>query len=82
MEHQVKEVKISTTLYSINHCQKWKFFQNSSNFLAYDSMFVNSYCTTQILRNFVLVYISQINLLDSSATQWVFNLKIPSLKEW
>jgi len=32
MEHQVKEVKISTTLYSINHCQKWKYFQNSSNF--------------------------------------------------
>jgi len=31
MEHQVKEVKISTTLYSINHCQKWKYFQYSSN---------------------------------------------------
>jgi len=29
MEHQVKEVKISTTLYSINHCQKWKYFQTA-----------------------------------------------------
>jgi len=46
MEHQVKEVKISTTLYSIYHCQKWKYFQNSSNFLVFDSIFVNSYCTT------------------------------------
>jgi len=26
-EHQVKEVKISTILYSFNHWQKWKFFQ-------------------------------------------------------
>jgi len=34
MEHQVKEVKINTTLHSINHCQKWKFFQNSSNFFG------------------------------------------------
>jgi len=25
MEHQVKEVKISTTLYLTNHCQKWKY---------------------------------------------------------
>jgi len=32
MEHQVKEVKISTTLYLINHCQKWKDFQNSNFF--------------------------------------------------
>jgi len=31
IEHQVKEVKISTILYSINHYQKWKFFQNSSS---------------------------------------------------
>jgi len=46
MEHQVKEVEISTTLYSINHCQKWKYFQNSSNFFGLDSMFVNSSCTT------------------------------------
>jgi len=29
----------------INHCQKWKYFQNSSNFLVFDSMFVESYCT-------------------------------------
>jgi len=28
--------------------------------------------------NFVLVYVSQINILDSSATQWVFNLKSQS----
>jgi len=34
MEHQVKEVKISTTLYLINHCQNWKYFQNSSNFFG------------------------------------------------
>ena len=34
MELQVKEVKISTTLYSINHCQKWKYFQNSNNFFG------------------------------------------------
>jgi len=33
-EHQVKEVKINTTLYSITHWQKWKFFQNSSNFFG------------------------------------------------
>jgi len=31
-EHQVKEVKISTTVHSINHCQKWKFLQKSSSF--------------------------------------------------
>jgi len=34
MEHQVKKVKISTTVCSINHCQKWKCFQNSSNFFG------------------------------------------------
>jgi len=34
MEHQVKEVKISTTLYSITHCQIRKYFQNSSNFFG------------------------------------------------
>jgi len=31
---QVKEAKTNTTLYSINHCKKWKFFQNSSNFFG------------------------------------------------
>jgi len=31
-EHQVKEVKICTTLYSINHCQKWKFFHKCNFF--------------------------------------------------
>jgi len=33
--YQVKEVKISTALtalYSIAHCQKWKFFQNAVTF--------------------------------------------------
>jgi len=34
MEHQVKEVKVSTIWHSITHCQKLKFFQNSSNFFA------------------------------------------------
>jgi len=34
MEHQVKEVKIRTTLYLINHCQRWKYFQNSSKFFG------------------------------------------------
>jgi len=34
MEHQAKEVKISTTLYSINHWQNWKYFQNSSYFFG------------------------------------------------
>jgi len=34
MKHQVKGVKTSTALYSIAHCQKWKFFQNSSNFFG------------------------------------------------
>jgi len=31
-EHQVKQVKGSTILYSINHCQKWNCFQNSGKF--------------------------------------------------
>jgi len=35
-EHQVKEVKISRTLYSIHHCQKRKF------------MFVNSLASARI----------------------------------
>jgi len=47
-------------------------------FLVFDNMFVNSYCTTEILQNFVFVYISQINHSDSYATQWVFNLKSQS----
>jgi len=25
---------VSRTLYSINHCQKWKYFQNSRNFFG------------------------------------------------
>jgi len=29
VQRQVK-VKISTTLYSINHCQKWKYLQNTT----------------------------------------------------
>jgi len=24
-KRNIKEIKISTTLYSINHCEKWKF---------------------------------------------------------
>jgi len=51
------------------------FSKTAVTFMIYDSMFVSSYCTTPILWNFVFVYISQINLLDSTATQWVFNLK-------
>jgi len=31
---KLRGVKISTILYSINHCQKWKYFQNSSNFFG------------------------------------------------
>jgi len=34
MKYQVKEVKISTALYSIAHCQKWKIFPNSKNFFG------------------------------------------------
>jgi len=44
-EHQVEEVKISTTLYLINHCQNEKF-SKPVTFLVYDSMFVNSYYST------------------------------------
>jgi len=39
MKCQVKEVKISTALYLIAHCQKWKIFQNSSNFFGLWSSF-------------------------------------------
>jgi len=46
MEHQVKEVKISTTLYSINHCQNENISKTAVTFLVFDSMFVNSCCTT------------------------------------
>jgi len=46
MEHQVKEVKISTTLYSINHCQNENISKTAVTFLVFDSMFVNSYWTT------------------------------------
>jgi len=45
IEHQVREVKIRTTLYSINHCQN-ETFSKKITFLVYASMFVNSYCTT------------------------------------
>jgi len=34
MKYQVKQVKISTALYSIAHRQKWKIFQNSTNFFG------------------------------------------------
>jgi len=34
MKYQVEEVEISTAVYSIAHCQKWKFFQNSSHFFG------------------------------------------------
>ena len=36
-EHQVKEVKVSTILHSINHCQKWNFSKTAVTFLVYDS---------------------------------------------
>ena len=45
-EDQVKVVKISTILYSINHCQNEKFSKAAVTFLVYDSMFVNSYWIT------------------------------------
>jgi len=78
MEHQVK-VKISTTLYLVNQVAKNKNFSKTAvTFLVIDSMtmFVNSYYINLV--KFVFVYISQINLSDSSATQWVFNLKSQS----
>jgi len=34
MKYQVKEVEISTALYSTAHSQKWKIFPNSSNFFG------------------------------------------------
>jgi len=46
MEHQVKEVKI------VQHCIQLTIVKNENSsitavtFLVFDSMFVNSYCTT------------------------------------
>jgi len=40
MEHQVKEVKISTTLYSINHCQKWKLSKTTVTFFGLFYLFI------------------------------------------
>jgi len=61
------EVKI------VQHCIQLTIAKNEN--ISKGSVFVNSYCTAEILENFVFLYISQINLSDSSATQWVFNLK-------
>ena len=44
-KYQVKEVKISTALYSIAHCWNEKFSKTAVTFLVYDNMFVNSYYT-------------------------------------
>jgi len=50
--------------------------------MVYDSMFVNSNCTTYLLWNFVFTYISQISLQTllqfSGFSVWKVN---PSLKE-
>ena len=78
MEHQVKEVKISTTLYLINHCQKWKYFPTAVTFLVFDSSLLTVNVLHKSFEILFFVYISQINLSDSSATQWVFNLKSQS----
>jgi len=51
MEHQVKEVKISAILFCIQlTIAKYENFSKTAvTFLVYDSMFVNSYCTTLLL---------------------------------
>jgi len=47
MKYQVKEVKISAALYSIAQIANNEIFSITAvTFFVYDSMFVNSYCTT------------------------------------
>jgi len=45
MKYQVKDVKISTTLYSITIVKNENFFKTAVTFLVRDNMFVNSYYT-------------------------------------
>jgi len=84
MEHQVKEVKIvqhciQLTIAKSENISKENISKTAVTFLVFDSMYVCLQLLYYInLVNFVFVYISQINLSDSSATQWVFNLKSQS----
>jgi len=75
-EHQVR-LKLVQYCIQLTIAKNENFFKRIT-FLVYGSMFVYSYCTTWIFWNFVFVYISQINFSESSATQWVFNLKSKS----
>ena len=87
MEHQVKEVKIvqhciQLTIAKSENISKENISKTAVTFLVFDSMYVCLQLLYYInLVNFVFVYISQINLSDSSATQWVFNLKSQS-RSW
>jgi len=57
------------------HCQKSKYFQNSSNFFGI-CMFVNSYCTTCILC-ILFLYIFHESTFQT-LLQLIFNLKSQS----
>ena len=63
-EHQVKQVKVSGILYSINHCQKWIFFHRT--FLVYGSVFVNQSSTTLNLTIQSYLYEASLQLITAT----------------